>query len=330
MSGGRRTTTTASAPTWAAPYQQEAARIGNEVFRQQQPQLQAAANALYGGYNQLADRAFQGGPELAEASQSALGLFRQLAPGIGQDDPSLAAAHSFLTGRMNAPQSNPFLDRVISQAGDDIRANVNRSFANSGMFGSSANQDVLARRIGDVASNMRYGDFARQQADQMQAAGMLPSIVGAQTSSRLANVSPALQSLGMLPGFESARYAGVYPAISTLNSAAGLPFQGLNSYGNLLSNLVSSQGTTSTRQGGGIGAGDVLGGALMAASLFSDARLKEDVKRVGRTDGGQAIYTYRYRGSPVTHMGVLAHESPSAAVVTDTSGFLRVDYGKVV
>lgn len=71
-----------------------------------------------------------------------------------------------------------------------------------------------------------------------------------------------------------------------------------------------------------------LGSALIGALPFSDARLKEDIRRVGHTDVGTPIYTYRYKGDDVVHMGVMAQEVPEARVM-DTSGFYRVDYRRV-
>lgn len=72
-----------------------------------------------------------------------------------------------------------------------------------------------------------------------------------------------------------------------------------------------------------------LGSALIGALPFSDARLKIDVRRVGETKGGTPIYTFRYRGDPTVHMGVLAQEVPDARVVDPETGFYRVDYSKV-
>ena len=61
---------------------------------------------------------------------------------------------------------------------------------------------------------------------------------------------------------------------------------------------------------------------------MSDRRLKTDIRRVGQTDAGTPIYTYRYiTGGPV-QMGVMAQDVPDAAFMTD-SGFLAVDYGAV-
>lgn len=71
-----------------------------------------------------------------------------------------------------------------------------------------------------------------------------------------------------------------------------------------------------------------LGSALLGALPLSDRRLKEDIKRVGTTDGGTPVYTYKYKGDNVTHMGVMAQEVPDARVM-DPSGYYRVDYSRV-
>jgi hypothetical protein len=72
-----------------------------------------------------------------------------------------------------------------------------------------------------------------------------------------------------------------------------------------------------------------LGSALIGAIPFSDERLKEDITKVGETEGGSNIYTFRYKGSPMMTMGVMAQEHPEAAVRDPATGFLRVDLAKV-
>lgn len=73
-----------------------------------------------------------------------------------------------------------------------------------------------------------------------------------------------------------------------------------------------------------------LGGLFGAGlSLFSDARLKTNVVRVGATDAGQPIYSYQYIWGGPVQFGVMAQESPPDAVEVDASGYLKVDYGKV-
>ena len=88
---------------------------------------------------------------------------------------------------------------------------------------------------------------------------------------------------------------------------------------------------------GGIGGlfGSVLGAAGKAGgfgALLSDVRVKVDVRRVGQTDAGVPIYTYRYAWGGPVQMGVMAQElaqtQPGAVVVRD-DGLLAVDYGEV-
>lgn len=71
--------------------------------------------------------------------------------------------------------------------------------------------------------------------------------------------------------------------------------------------------------------------AMYAMYAFSDKRLKSDIKKVGEMDDGPNIYTFKYKGSPKSHIGVMAQElqksNPSA--VKDFHGVKMVDYSKV-
>lgn len=62
----------------------------------------------------------------------------------------------------------------------------------------------------------------------------------------------------------------------------------------------------------------------------SDARLKTDITRVGTTDAGLGLYTWRYHGQPEIWQGVIAQEvlkTRPEAVQTQANGFYAVDYG---
>jgi len=61
---------------------------------------------------------------------------------------------------------------------------------------------------------------------------------------------------------------------------------------------------------------------------FSDARLKEDIKLVGKSPLGINIYSFKYKHTDGTYEGVMAQEVPWARTMTDT-GYYAVDYGKV-
>ncbi|MDH4991299.1 tail fiber domain-containing protein [Aquamicrobium lusatiense] len=72
-----------------------------------------------------------------------------------------------------------------------------------------------------------------------------------------------------------------------------------------------------------------LGTALIG---LSDRRAKENIRRVGYTDGGMPIYRFNYKGSKNTVMGVMAQDVEKTqpdAVINHPSGLKLVDYGKV-
>lgn len=75
-----------------------------------------------------------------------------------------------------------------------------------------------------------------------------------------------------------------------------------------------------------------LGGWAYGGFKGSDRRTKEDITRVGKTDDGLPIYTYRYKGGSLMEMGVMAQDvakvKPEAIAVTP-SGLMAVDYGQI-
>jgi hypothetical protein len=71
--------------------------------------------------------------------------------------------------------------------------------------------------------------------------------------------------------------------------------------------------------------GSLAGSALGAAAIFSDVRLKENVRHHHTDADGVRWFEFNYRGNSVRHVGVKAHEVPEFAAL-DPSGYLKVDY----
>lgn len=74
-----------------------------------------------------------------------------------------------------------------------------------------------------------------------------------------------------------------------------------------------------------------IGGAVktfFSGFKFSDRRLKEDIRLVGKSPSGINIYSFKYYQIPGRYVGVMAQEVPWATHMTDT-GYLAVDYSKV-
>lgn len=72
-----------------------------------------------------------------------------------------------------------------------------------------------------------------------------------------------------------------------------------------------------------------LGGKLIG---LSDRRAKTDIDKIGKVDGHN-IYSYRYKGAPERHVGVMAQEvekkRPDAVINGHPDGYKRVDYGSL-
>lgn len=65
---------------------------------------------------------------------------------------------------------------------------------------------------------------------------------------------------------------------------------------------------------------------------FSDERLKEDIHKVGETSEGIPVKEFRYKGSPMMQLGVMAQEAQKKrpdAVKRGPGGFMMVNYDRL-
>lgn len=79
---------------------------------------------------------------------------------------------------------------------------------------------------------------------------------------------------------------------------------------------------------------DVATLAMLGMLMFSDKRLKENIREVGETEKGLPIYTYNYKGDPRTQMGVMAQDvekvQPEAVFgLGGRENIKMVDYGQI-
>ena len=83
--------------------------------------------------------------------------------------------------------------------------------------------------------------------------------------------------------------------------------------------------------GGGLAQGAGAAGGFGALFALSDRRAKHDIKRVGTTDGGLPVYTFKYNGSNTTQMGVMAQdvEKKNPNAVVEINGVKAVNYSQI-
>lgn len=207
---------------------------------------------------------------------------------------------------------------------------------------------------GSLASN----NLLTQQGNQVKGAAVAPSV----DQSQLNDMSTALQSQGM--NQQAAQNLLNYQ-VGDWNYNQALPFNMLSQYQNYVGGTgygSSSTGsstspyysnTLSNALSGGLGGaalgsalgsafpetigagtGAAAGGGLGLLAAFSDRRLKTDIHRIGESDSGFPLFTYRYKvDAPGTvRIGVMAQDvvkkRPEAVIHTPFG--MAVDYGRAL
>jgi hypothetical protein len=280
--------------------------MGKKRTRSEQTNKPVYGTQIEGAANNIAD-AYAGSKgsvqdvsnNLGQVSQS---LFDRYNAG---GDPATQAASTYITNTLQGdPQQNPFLQRMIDDTSDSVRRRIQTQLGTRGGIGGSAERDIVSGNLADSELSLRYQDFTNAENRRMQAAGMAPGIAQA----------------GYLP-LQMATQAGTAGAMLPSQLAA---LQGAG-IGGLLGQYQNVRGTQTQS---GMGLGEMLGLGLQAGSLFSDRRLKTDIRRVGTTDGGVPVYTYKYVWGGPTQMGVMADEVPDALGPV-VEGFATVRYEAV-
>lgn len=226
-----------------------------------------------------------------------------------------------------ALQMNPFNDSVISEINRQANGQnsiLKQTLDQSGQFGS--NRSILGANDVDLSRTNQIGGFLQSQFNQslQNALTTLPG-ARAQDAAGLLGIGEFQRGLDM-----NTKQA----PITALQTIANL----IQGTGATVNNQTESR---STSEGGGLlstlgGAGKAASGlssavgVLKGLSLFSDRRLKENIKPLGQ-ENGHNIYSYNYKGSDKTYIGVMADEvkqtNPDA--VENINGYDAVNYDMI-
>lgn len=124
-----------------------------------------------------------------------------------------------------------------------------------------------------------------------------------------------------------------YDTISGMYGQQASSLQGgYNVANNIYGNDIANE---QARAESAAGPGQLLGslvGSIGGAAMMSDERLKTDVERVGQTDGGIPIYTYKYKAGGPRQIGTMAQDVEKKhpeAVQTAGNGMKAVNYSKL-
>lgn len=83
---------------------------------------------------------------------------------------------NILSGNYLSPTTNPYAKALYDQMAGDVTAGVQSQFSSAGRLGSSANQETLARSLGNLANEV-YGDqYNRERANMVNATQLAPQL----------------------------------------------------------------------------------------------------------------------------------------------------------
>lgn len=273
----------------------------------------------------LKSNAAQGNPYAAQQDQVAQDAFNTAdRSGVAGDAYTRLQGQlgDYASGKYLDPMSNPQMQAMLSQVGDDAMNRINAQFAAAGRDLSGMNSLAAARGVTQAQLPLLLDQYNRAQDQQMQAAQALYG-AGTQTATTQAGLDAQRQQLRSQGGAlgQQALDARNYAANSILDldqQIKAMPYEDMSLLASLLFPAAGLGGTE-----------DTTGSGKTKTSLFSDARLKTDIREVGKLADGQKVYSYTYKGDDTPQIGLMAQEvekKAPAAVSRHESGYRMVDY----
>ena len=334
-----------SAPKAPDPKDTSAAQTGTSVAT-------SIANTMLGNVNQV-------GADGSTLTYGKTGNYTFSDPYTGKtyDIPTFTA-----TQKLSAPAQAIYNDQLAAQGNLAATAKDQSGFLKS-YLGSpwQADTSAIEKRIFDLGSNTLDPKFSQQRTDLQTQLSNQGIKIGSPAYDRAMSEMAKSQN----DAYTNLALQGRGQAFSELQAQRNQP---INEITALLSGSQVSQPNYQVNQpsqipttdnaglinqnyqqrlaawqqdqansGGLLGGLFNLGGTLGAAKIMSmsDRRTKMDIKKVGKTDDGQKVYSWRYKHDgpkgPI-HMGLMAQEvqrrRPEA--VQTHGGIKFVDYGKAL
>lgn len=280
---------------------------------QQYGGFSALPSDLQEQYRGLLNRALGYSQDTAMFTPEGLSAEELQAQGIIQSGLDPAAIQSGVESFLN-----PYRSIVV----DDL----NRQF--EGQFGALAQGASEAGAFGGSRYRRGQYDTERARLDAINSAlsGQYNTAMGQFLGQRGQNISELLGFGGLRRGIDDQTRMA---PISALN-------YGLGAYQPLLN---AQQSTGPSTSGGSMGllgglskAGEAASSVMGIAKLFSDRRLKENIKKVARHSNGLDIYRFDYKNGVKNMIGFMADEVEKMypEMVSVVGGYKTVNYGGLI
>ncbi len=216
------------------------------------------------------------------------------------DDYNRGLAEARTSATLGAGQEQSRLQGMDLNAGNFANQAQAQQFgqnAAGAQFFNTAKQQMLTNRNSQIAGNNDIRTQGFNNQNQLRAGNV--------------NEINALRGGGQItqPNFQGQQGGGIAPV--DYSGLAQNQFNGQNKQYNDMWNAV-----------GGIG-------SAVGGWMFSDPDLKTDIEKIGETGDEQNIYTFRYKGSPMMQMGLMAdevQEKHPEAVREGPGGYRQVHY----
>lgn len=251
-------------------------------------------------------------------------FYDRFAPAAQQQQNTMNTRIANMGGVTTSDAAQRMMGGLLTNQGDQMRQGVFDSILTGGQeaerqFGMGLQGHQQG--VSDITAQTGFNNAANQQ-----------DVTNAFANANLANASRnqgmnEMAQLRQMPLNELMAMLGG----TQVNSPQFQPMQPTNIQpAPIMQGAVAQGQANSASQGSTLGALGTLGGAAIKAGLFSDRRLKTNIRRVGTTPGGHAWYEYDIFGR--RERGVMAQElllKNPAAVSIHPSGYYMVDYSQV-
>jgi hypothetical protein len=198
-------------------------------------------NAQKAAFGDLTDIAGASNPFVDEQKQLVSDLYNtQDRTGIVGDAYSTLQGQlsDYANGKYLDPMSNPQMQAMLQQVGDDAWNRTNAMFAGAGRDMSGANQIASSRGVTQAQLPLLLNEYARAQQMQMDAAGTLFG-AGSNTATTMSNLDAQRADIrGQAAGAEQAAHdmetRGAKEIIDLEQMKKMLPYEELGALGSLL------------------------------------------------------------------------------------------------
>lgn len=143
---------------------------------------------IMGAYGDL-NNAFNRNSGNVQSVQDQLSGLLGTAIGNYNNNPTLNAAKGYVTSTLGSSYgSTPYLDDMVSLTNRNVANATTNALGTRGLTGGSAMAKILAGKLADNETQLRYNDYNNWQDRQAQAASMAPGLASADAT----NLSSAL------------------------------------------------------------------------------------------------------------------------------------------